>query len=184
MTCPADMTVSVDETCSFTMLDYTLSATYSDNCGPVTLTQDPMSGTMVTTNVMGETVTITATDKYGNSTTCTFTIYPLDQTPPAVTCMAMSVTLDANCEYELTSVASAVTGTDNCTPSMSLTFTPDAGVLPHTFSFHGEELIVTVTTSDMAGNTSVCAVTVTALGPHATEFDELSCECGLVQREG
>lgn len=47
------------------------STTASDNCGPVTLTQSPVAGTMV--GVGTHTITVTATDAAGNRTTATTT---------------------------------------------------------------------------------------------------------------
>jgi extracellular elastinolytic metalloproteinase len=71
LTCPADVTVEVNEGELFTLPDYTVDATATDNC-PSTpaLTQDPAAGT----EVGGGTtiVTITATDAAGNEASCTF----------------------------------------------------------------------------------------------------------------
>jgi endonuclease G len=47
------------------------STSASDNCGPVTLTQSPLAGTMV--GVGTHTITITATDAVGNTSTVTTT---------------------------------------------------------------------------------------------------------------
>lgn len=46
-------------------------ATFSDNCGPVTVTQSPLAGTMV--GVGTHTITLTATDAAGNTNTATTT---------------------------------------------------------------------------------------------------------------
>mgnify|MGYP003142610780 FL=1 len=75
LTCPADQTVLADPvTGTYEVPDYfaTGEATAVDNCtDPVTITtQDPAAGTLVTDG--DTTVTITATDAFGNEATCSF----------------------------------------------------------------------------------------------------------------
>lgn len=73
VTCPDDVTVTVNQGELFTLPDYTTSATASDNCTAApALSQDPAAGTDV--GVGTTTVTITATDDAGNTTTCTFDV--------------------------------------------------------------------------------------------------------------
>ena len=75
ITCPEDqlLTAASGET-TVDLPDYTGDATASDNCtDPVTVTQDPAPGTVVDIGAT-ETVTLTATDEAGNTTTCTFDV--------------------------------------------------------------------------------------------------------------
>lgn len=71
VTCPADMTETVNSGELFTIPDYTPMATATDNCtaAPV-LTQDPAAGTQVGAGIT--TITIEAEDAAGNSDSCTF----------------------------------------------------------------------------------------------------------------
>ncbi len=71
LTCPADLTVDVNEGDLFTIPDYTGNAVTTDNCtaAPV-LTQDPAVGTQVGAGV--SVITITSTDDAGNAVSCTF----------------------------------------------------------------------------------------------------------------
>jgi extracellular elastinolytic metalloproteinase len=72
ITCPADVTVEVNQGEQFTLPDYTGDATATDNCPDPVITQDPAAGTMVGPGVT--TMTMTATDGAGNEDTCTFTV--------------------------------------------------------------------------------------------------------------
>lgn len=72
ISCPADLTVQVNQGEQFTLPDYTGDATVTDNCPNFVVTQAPAAGTMVGPGVT--TVTITATDTAGNATSCTFTV--------------------------------------------------------------------------------------------------------------
>jgi extracellular elastinolytic metalloproteinase len=71
VTCPADLTVTVDQGELFTIPDYTGDVIATDNCTatPV-LTQDPLIGTMVGVGVT--VITMTASDELGNEASCTF----------------------------------------------------------------------------------------------------------------
>lgn len=73
VTCPADVTETVNQGDVFTIPDYTASAVATDNCttSPV-LTQDPIAGTTVGAGVT--VITITATDEAGNAVDCTFNL--------------------------------------------------------------------------------------------------------------
>ena len=159
-----DVTQTVDASCMTVVADYTTMLSVTDNCTDamsLTFTQELMSGTVLTGTGSHE-MTITIADECGNTTVCNFMLHVIDDIDPVITCTSFTVTLDANCEYELTTVLSGVTGTDNCI-TLTLTDTSDPAVLPHTFTFHGEELIVTATATDASGNTSVCALSVTAV---------------------
>jgi len=71
--CPADMTEEVNAGEMFTIPDYTVLATVTDNCTAApALIQDPIAGTEVGAGVT--VVTITATDEAGNESTCTFNV--------------------------------------------------------------------------------------------------------------
>jgi len=154
VTCPADSSASADANCQAAVPNYAASATASDNCGPVTKTQSPAAGTLV--GLGPHTVTVTATDGAGNSSSCTTTFTVNDTTPPMVTCpVDSSASADANCQAAVPNYAASANATDNCGP-VTKTQSPAAGTLvglgPHT---------VTVTATDGAGNSSSCTTTFT-----------------------
>lgn len=73
ITCPADETVQVNAGEDYILLDYSASTTVVDNCTTdPTLTQSPAAGTSVGVGV--QTITMTAEDEYGNTSSCTFDI--------------------------------------------------------------------------------------------------------------
>jgi len=70
-------------TCDTVVSDATLgTATATDNCGPVTVTRSPSGNTFP---VGDTTVTWTATDGAGNTTTATQTVTVIDNTVPVIT---------------------------------------------------------------------------------------------------
>ncbi|MDQ6653292.1 MAG: HYR domain-containing protein, partial [Acidobacteriota bacterium] len=74
ITCPAPTSASADANCQAPVPDVASGATASDNCsapGSITKTQSPAAGTMVGSGT--HTITVTAKDEAGNSSTCTTT---------------------------------------------------------------------------------------------------------------
>ena len=70
-TCPDDQSVMVDPDGTHTVGDYFDGMEVTDNCADeIVLIQDPAPGTVLGVGVWD--ITLTATDDYGNSTTCTF----------------------------------------------------------------------------------------------------------------
>ncbi|MCW5519765.1 M36 family metallopeptidase [Aureitalea sp. L0-47] len=71
VTCPPNMSETVNQGELFTIPDYTPMATATDNCNSSpTLTQDPAAGTQVGAGVT--VITVSATDGAGNTGICTF----------------------------------------------------------------------------------------------------------------
>ncbi len=71
----------------------------SDNCGDVILTQSPAAGTLVGSGV--HEITIVGTDLSGNTDSCTVLFTALDSLPPLAVCQDLTVSLDANGQYQL-----------------------------------------------------------------------------------
>jgi endonuclease G len=71
LSAPAPTSVDADSNGRGTIPNVVAGTTASDNCGPVTLTQSPLAGTVVGTGTY--TITITATDAAGNTSTATTT---------------------------------------------------------------------------------------------------------------
>jgi hypothetical protein len=145
--------------CSVTVSDSDLgSATASDNCPGVTVTRDggnvfPLGNT---------TVTYTAHDAHGNTSTATQTVTVIDNTPPVVAKPA-DITVYLPLNTTATSMAVTypnplTTATDNCAGTIQITANPISGstfsVGPHT---------VTVTATDAHNNSAQTTFTVTVL---------------------
>lgn len=155
--CPADQTDSYDGNCAYTLPDYTTMATVfaTDNCGTATITQSPVVGTLVTSNT---TVTLTADDGNGNTTSCTFNLTLSDTTSPVVECPSdETIYLDGNCQVELPDYTLAGNIFDNCDPSLAITQSPAAGTL---YEVAGV-VEVTLTATDASGNVDSCSFIIT-----------------------
>ncbi len=90
ITCPANITVTTPIGSCTAVVNFVVTAT--DNCnGAITIVSTPASGTAFPIGVT--TVTSTATDACGNSSTCTFTITVLDGQLPVVTTQPVNRTV-------------------------------------------------------------------------------------------
>ncbi len=71
----------------------------SDNCGEIILSQSPAAGTLVGAGV--HEITIVGTDLSGNTDSCTVLFTAIDSLPPMAVCQDLTVSLDANGQYQL-----------------------------------------------------------------------------------
>jgi len=102
------------------------------------MTQSPAAAMTVASSEGGTTsVTITATDINGNTTTCDVTLTGDDTTAPTATCLAtLTVNLDASGNYALTAAELDANSSDNCgTTNLSIPATTfdcsDIATSPH-----------------------------------------------------
>lgn len=155
LSCPGDTTMTVDASCNATLPDFTGSAIVSDNCDPnPTVTQSPVSGTVLSGALTVTTVTLTATDVSGNTSTCSLDVTLSDTIPPTITCPgSQSASLDGNCEVSLPDFTGLGSAADNCDPSPAITQSPSAGT---SVSGVGTSVTVTLIATDASGNTSTC----------------------------
>ena len=140
---PATITVNAGSNCAATIVLTTPAVT--DSCSGVVLTNDAPA----TFSVGNTTVTWTATDASGNTSTATQTITILDVTAPVFgTLPTIYVSPTSNCIAAVTLPTPTVT--DNCTSVVTLTNNgPVSGNYPT------GSTIVTWTAVDDAGNTSI-----------------------------
>lgn len=151
--CPADQLVGSDINCQFTLPDYTLLANVTDNCGGATLSQSPSIGTIVNTQT---TITVTAEDDFGNTSTCDFTVTLEDNIAPSITCLGnQSVEFDASCFFELPDYTTQAGSSDNCDGNPTITQNPVATTLI------AGATVITLTSEDDNGNTTSCSFSVT-----------------------
>ncbi len=121
ITCPSNQVINT------TLGVCTATATYAgaanDNCSTPTLTYSPASGS---TFALGTTtVTMTATDGCGRTTTCAFTVTVQDNQAPNITCPAP---LNLTCVTAVPAAnTSLVTATDNCTSPITYSIGPVSG---------------------------------------------------------
>ena len=145
ITCPSDLILGPNFGCSY--LGNIGQPTITDNCSVVNVTNDAPfvfpSGITV--------VTWTATDAFGNTSTCTQTIEIIDLIPPTIICPpTANLYANANCNY-VGSIGTPV-ASDNCS---SVTIINDA---PTTFPIG--LTVVSWTAIDANGNRSSCVQNV------------------------
>lgn len=169
ITCPANVNITMDATCSGTIADYTSGVSVSDNCssiGNITLSQSPASGTTISANTQ---IIITATDELGNASNCNFFAISIDAIDPTITCpSSLSMPINSSCQYPVPDLLSQVNISDNCTSLGNLTFTQNP-----TATTTGSSLTaVLLTVQDEQGNQSTC---VTLLIPDDIEAPIVTC---------
>jgi hypothetical protein len=158
LTCPTNrIFVALDTGCQLEIP--TIRPPASDDCTPVSLlvyTQEPLAGTVVPGPC--QLVTVTVRDGCDNSTQCQVLVCGRDKTPPVLV-YPKSVTV-TNCMVP--NVLALVSASDNCTASNQLVFTqsPPAG---SPIAAGGNQVSVTVT--DVAGNTTTCIIPLSNGGP-------------------
>ena len=140
--------------------DLTGSVTAVDNCtSSPTITQSPASG--ATLGLGTTTITLTATDGSGNTATCTVNQTVIDNTPPTITvCASTPSNIPANgsCTGIAPNLTGAITATDNCTSSPTITQSPASGA-----TLGLGTTTITLTATDGSGNTATCTVNQTVI---------------------
>ena len=150
--CPTSITANtIASACSAVVTWIVPSAT--DNCTLASFIGDHNSGDSFP---MGTTlVTYTATDSYGNTSTCSFNVIVNDNTAPVLTGCPTDITVSLPSSSCSTNVIwTAPAATDNCTLA---SFTPDHA---SGSSFPKGTTLVTYTATDNSGNTSTCSFNV------------------------
>jgi hypothetical protein len=133
--------------------------TVSDNCLGAILVRTTGIPTGNIFPVGVTTITYTATDAAGNTSTATQTVTVADNTAPLVACPADIGQIAALGATGATVTYSAATASDNCS-GVSVTSSPASGSL-----FPIGATTVTATATDASGNTATCTFTVTILTP-------------------
>lgn len=162
VTCPVDQNAFADAGCTYVMVDFTGSASATDNCslsGTINLTQVPVAGMNVSSGT--HVITITAEDEENNLATCQFNVTVDDNTAPIISDCGANPTIyvDANCEVLLSDLSGNVVANDNCSAPVDLLISQSP--LPGTAL--SVSTIVTLSVADEVGNVSNCAITVSVL---------------------
>ncbi len=160
--CPANMTTSTDAgQCSATVNPGT--ATAADNCGAPTVSGQRSDGQALNAPYPKgmTTITWTATDDAGNSSSCTQTITVNDTENPAITCPAnISTNTDAGvCSASVD--PGTPTATDNCPGTTVSGSRSDGQAL--TAPYPKGTTTITWTATDASGNHSSCTQTITVV---------------------
>ncbi len=151
--CPADITAMADATCS-AIATWT-PPTFTDNCGPVTVTASHTPGSSFQ---LGTTpVTYTGKDGAGNTTVCTFNVLVKDNLAPVISGCPANIQLTlTNSSGETAIDWTPPTVTDNCAVTLTSSHHPGD-------SFDIGTTEVQYTAVDNSGNTTTCSFTVTII---------------------
>jgi len=126
----------------------------TDNCGIASTSIDVTD--FDCSNIGDNTVTLTVTDNSGNTSTCTSTVTVIDNIAPVANCVApFTVQLDANGQASISAADVSDSSTDNCSID-----TTTIDVTDFDCSNIGDNT-VTLTVTDINGNSSTCTTTVT-----------------------
>ncbi|HLP20093.1 MAG TPA: T9SS type A sorting domain-containing protein, partial [Chitinophagales bacterium] len=148
------ITVHLDATGNASITAAQIDNGSTDACGSVTLSVTP--NTFNCLSVGANTVTLTATDINGNSSVCTATVTVVDTVAPVTVCHDITVQLDANGNATITAAdVTSPNSSDACGISASA-----IDVSAFNCSNVGANP-VTLTLTDINGNTSSCIATVT-----------------------
>ncbi len=156
-TCVANKDVVLDASCNFTLPDYTTDAALSiTECSTYEVTQSPAANTVISDTT---TVTLTVTDEYGNTATCSFDVNTIDNTDPIInTCVAnKDVILDASCNFTLPDY------TGDAALSITECSTYEVTQSPAANTVISDTTTVTLTVTDEYGNTATCSFDVNTI---------------------
>jgi HYR domain len=161
LTCPATQTLALNATCNALLPDYTSLASAIDNCSAtsaIVVTQSPSAGTIISTTGT-TTLTITASDASGNTTTCTFGVNKIDTIAPTIICPAsQTIYVNNSCVAAIPNLLTATTTTDGC-GSVTTIQNPAPATTTTTLGAS----TITITATDASGNTKTCTVSITVL---------------------
>jgi len=150
-----NVTVYLDSRGTATITAAQVNHGSTDNCGIASVKVSP--STFTCANTGNNQVTLTVTDIHGNSSTCTSTVTVVDNTPPTVLCKNTTVTIShGKASIAVTDVNNG--STDNCGIA-SMTVSPNT----FTCADIGTKT-VTLTVTDVHGNSATCQSTVTIKG--------------------
>ena len=156
VTCPSNITLNANANCS-AVANWT-TPVVSDNCPNPVVTSNYNSGTLFP---LGQTtVTYTATDAVGNSSTCSFVVNVVDNMNPTISGCPANISVN-NTTGLCGAIVSWVNPTvaDNCGAILMQTTGLANG---DTFPI-GAPTLVTYVAHDSAGNTASCSFTVTVV---------------------
>ncbi|XP_072033143.1 hyalin-like [Amphiura filiformis] len=154
--CPEDFEVNIDPASATATVNLPDPETLSDNSGLDVTLAGNIPGQRILP--IGQTiVTYTATDFYGNSAECSFTITVKDLENPVIECPEnFEVNTDASSATATVNLPDPETLSDNSGLDVTL-----AGNIPGQRILPIGQTIVTYTATDFYGNTAQCSFTIT-----------------------
>jgi len=164
LTIPSDVTIGSTSTTSCTST-VTLPSAIAIDCNPnVSIVNNSLYATIKNANASGKypvgihTITFTAYDGCGNSTSAFMKLTVIDDSPPIPACVnGLSIPLNTDGIATINLGMIEVGTVDNCTPKSSIKF----NLYPNTFNCTniGDNSVM-LTAIDESGNSSFCTTTV------------------------
>ncbi|MBX7240958.1 MAG: HYR domain-containing protein [Bacteroidia bacterium] len=148
-----DITVQLDATGNIIITPAQVDNGSTDNCGITGMSVSPNA--FDCSNIGVNIVTLTASDANGNTATCNANVTVQDNTPPSMICQNLTVQLDNTGNVSITAAQVDNGSSDACGIS-GLSLTPTG----FTCANIGANT-VTLTATDVNGNTASCSATVT-----------------------
>ena len=153
-----NITISLDSNGNKSIVALDIDGGSSDNCAIATLTIDKRA--FDCSNIGQNSVTLTVTDIYGNSSNCIAIVTVEDGMAPLVLCPAdqKRVVRNTTCTYLVEDFTGLATWDDNCDSStITVTQFPSAGT---EVGLNNESVTVTITATDGSLNSSICTFEV------------------------
>lgn len=159
--CPANQSVSKNAQCQAFIPDFLGLISPTDNCTPsgsIQVVQNPLPGAAL---LVATSITLTATDLAGNSKSCSFFAFPVDNTSPSLSCPPnQTVSTNNGCNYTMASWGTQATLSDNCTANNNMLFSQS----PIVGSAHPLGTVtVTLSVADQVGNPATCSFQLTVV---------------------
>ncbi len=148
-----NVTVQLDASGDATISTTEIDATLTDACGISSVTLSPSSFTCV--NVGTNTVTLTVTDSFSNTSSCTASVTAQDIVVPTALCQAITIQLDSTGSATISGANVDAGSTDACGIA-SLAVTPSSFACADA----GTDHVVLLTVVDENGNIGECSTTV------------------------
>lgn len=154
--CFGDKSEYFDNNCLFTLGDYTNRVVVNDNCDTnPTVTQSPAIGSVISTDT---TITLFVTDASNNISSCNFNLILLDSINPTIACFGdTSDYYNNNCLFSIIDYTSRIVVLDNCDTTFTITQSPTLG------SIVNSDTVITLTVTDLSGNSSNCSFNLNLL---------------------
>lgn len=160
--CQSGVNIYLNGTGNATVGTGQINSGTSDNCGIATLSVSPSSFNC--SNVGPQTVTLTATDINGNTSSCNTTVTVQDTVRPVMGCQNQTLTLSGAGTASLLATQINLGSTDNC-GAVSLAIS-DGGAFAPSLNFNCSDIgtqTITLQGTDVNGNTRTCNATLTVL---------------------
>ena len=147
-----DVTLFLDDAGTVSLTSAQIDGGSIDPCGIDTMYTSATSFTCAEVGISP--ITLYVVDVNGNIDSCVANVTVTDTIAPTATCLAdQDESFDANCEFALSDYTTLVSSDDNCSVS-TITQAPTPGTIIT------DTLLVTMTVTDVNGNSSICTFNV------------------------